>query len=474
VLFESNSILTRADPQAFYKCSSLETICIPSGVDVLGRLCFANCTRLSSVQFERNSRLTRIEQGAFSSCSSLEHLCIPSRVEVLCERSFELCISLREVTFGLTPVLPPFREIEGVVVPLGSQLRRIESFAFASCTELDAIFIPPLVDTIEPFALSGAPIRDIIVADGNRHFTVRDRFLLTRDGTSLIHYFGKKSEVEISREVTVLSTGTFSGCSNLWNVTFERGSALQRIESRAFSGCFSLRSIFIPSFVDTIDVSAFSASGIDQLIVAYDNPHFTVRHDFLLNRDETQLIRYFGIGSQVSIFQRVRVLCRKSFSGCSDLRDVYFEPASDLRRIESQAFSGCFSLHSIFIPSLVKTISKTAFKACEIANIIVADENIHFKVRDNCLLSGDGRTLIRAFGKEAELPIAGPNALSRVTLVTSDSTRDSAARDIQSCALAGSCPVRRHFADLPFGAVAVLAFLLPATILTLRFAVSFS
>jgi hypothetical protein len=61
IVFESNSLLTGIESEGFYK-SSLQTILIPSNVEILGSKCFSYCKSLSSITFESNSRLTRIER----------------------------------------------------------------------------------------------------------------------------------------------------------------------------------------------------------------------------------------------------------------------------------------------------------------------------------------------------------------------------------------------------------------------------
>jgi hypothetical protein len=65
IVFESNSRLTQTESELFYD-SSLQSILIPSGVEILGSKCFSRCKSLSFITFESNSRLTQIESEAFS------------------------------------------------------------------------------------------------------------------------------------------------------------------------------------------------------------------------------------------------------------------------------------------------------------------------------------------------------------------------------------------------------------------------
>jgi hypothetical protein len=72
IVFESNSRLTRIEPETFSD-SSLQSMVIPNNVEILGWGCFSNCESLSSITFESNSRLIRIESFAFS-YSSLQSI----------------------------------------------------------------------------------------------------------------------------------------------------------------------------------------------------------------------------------------------------------------------------------------------------------------------------------------------------------------------------------------------------------------
>jgi hypothetical protein len=73
--------LTRIEQEAF-SFSSLQSILIPSNVEILGSKCFADCGSLSSITFESNSRLTRIESLAFK-WSSLQSIVIPRNVRFI-------------------------------------------------------------------------------------------------------------------------------------------------------------------------------------------------------------------------------------------------------------------------------------------------------------------------------------------------------------------------------------------------------
>jgi hypothetical protein len=89
--------LQRIEESAFAE-SDLQTIEIPSSVEVVCKSCFSRCKSLASVTFESNSKLQRIEESAFAE-SSLRTIQVPASVEVLGKHSFFKCKPLTSVTF---------------------------------------------------------------------------------------------------------------------------------------------------------------------------------------------------------------------------------------------------------------------------------------------------------------------------------------------------------------------------------------
>jgi hypothetical protein len=269
---------------------------------------------------------------------------IPDRIEVIGKRAFSVRETVSKVEFGSD-----------------SQLRRITSRAFSGSHSIDSITIPSLVDWIAGTAFLNCRIREIRMAEGNRHFRVSDDFLLTTEGSSLIRYLGRSRGVKVLREIESFSSGSFWN-SDIGIVTFENDSQLRRIESRVFFGCWSLQSICIPSNVDFIDGSAFADCGILNIEIAEGNCSFRVFGDFLMNFEGTSIIRYFGIDCYLTIKSDIETVCTGSFSHCKSIRGLIFESPSRVRNVESRAFEKCWSLESISIPASIESINEESFR----------------------------------------------------------------------------------------------------------------
>jgi hypothetical protein len=69
--------------------------------------------------------------------------------------------------------------------------------------------IPSLVETMSGLAFSNCGIREIRVAEGNRHFRVLADCLLSFDGRSLVRYFGRDRSIRIDRDIEVICRTAF-------------------------------------------------------------------------------------------------------------------------------------------------------------------------------------------------------------------------------------------------------------------------
>lgn len=84
--------------QAFYECSELTSVSLPTSLYEIGGQAFGYCTALDSIELPQ--MVTIIEMNAFGDCTSLKSIAIPDNVTTLPNDLFIRCTSLELVTFG--------------------------------------------------------------------------------------------------------------------------------------------------------------------------------------------------------------------------------------------------------------------------------------------------------------------------------------------------------------------------------------
>ena len=132
---------------AFFVCSRLTSIEIPSSITSIGGSVFFGCSRLTSINIP--SSVTSIEDRAFSGCSSLTSIEIPLSVTSIGDYAFSGCSSLTSI------------ELPSGVTSIGGS-------AFSGCSSLTSIEIPLGMTSIGSYAFYDCSSLTSIIYDGNR------------------------------------------------------------------------------------------------------------------------------------------------------------------------------------------------------------------------------------------------------------------------------------------------------------------
>ena len=192
---------------------------------------------------------------------------------------------------------------------------------------------------------------------------------------------------------------------------------INTIEDGAFSGCYFLLGIEIPSTITHIGECVFdSCSYLSSIIVAEGNKNYKIVDGVLYSIDETSIIQYppqkssntYEIPntvtkisggaffssklSSVTIPDSIKEIGDKAFM-YSDITEIVLP--DNLITIGEEAFALCGNLTKIEIPASVEVIGLNAFYCCTSMNeIIVSPENEIYTSIDGVLFSKDTKTLI--------------------------------------------------------------------------------
>ena len=321
---------------AFFLCSSLSEIVIPSSVASIG-------------------------SWAFYDCSSLIYIYIPKSVICLNGNSFD------EWDGKLECLSPNFVYEDDVL--FNKDKSRIISFRNQN---IKSYVIPSSVTSIGDSAFSGSDSLSEIVIHSS----------VTSIGDSAFSCCASLSEIVIPSSVTSIGHHAFSGCDSLSEIVIP--SSVTSIGDSAFSMCSSLSEMVIPSSVTSIGKGAFfSCSSLKYIsipksviclngnpFIRWDSkleclsPNFVYEDDILFNKDKSRIIsfRNQNIKSYV-IPSSVTSIGDSAFSWCDSLSEIVIP--SSVTSIGKGAFSCCDSLSEIVIPSSVTSIGDSAFYDCD-------------------------------------------------------------------------------------------------------------
>ena len=227
--------------RAFYNCSGLTSLSLPSGITSIGWEAFSGCSGLTSLSLP--SGLTSIGSEAFSGCSGLTSLSLPSGLTSIGSEAFSGCS-------GLTSLSLP------------SGLTSIGSEAFSGCSGLTSLSLPSGLTSIGSGAFSGC---------------------------------SGLTSLSLPSGLTSIGSGAFSGCSGLTSI-YVYTEKLPNIGSNVFDGCDAKKcTVYIPK--GTYDDYWLSEFGYFENIVEFEA---TGINNVITSNDAKELSRYSVNGQRLS------------------------------------------------------------------------------------------------------------------------------------------------------------------------------
>ena len=146
--------ITTVGAMAFFECSSLAAVYLPTSVKTVGAMAFAGCTALKTVLMPS---VTHIGEYAFSRCFALGHAMLPATLTQLDRAAFYRCKSLRSVTVPASvtqmgdSVFAYCAEL--LEVNLQASLSALPDWTFYGCEKLTVLTLPQGMTTVGDRAL---------------------------------------------------------------------------------------------------------------------------------------------------------------------------------------------------------------------------------------------------------------------------------------------------------------------------------
>ena len=146
----------RTVPYEYFKNSYLESIRLPSSLEIIGESSFAYCICLKEMEIPASVK--KIEKFAFCYCSNLRRVTLPDTLGDIAEQAFRSCYALREINIpqSITELSDwlfyQCRSLASVSLP--ENLCYIRSGVFEDCDALTEVTVPSRVKVIGDNAFS--------------------------------------------------------------------------------------------------------------------------------------------------------------------------------------------------------------------------------------------------------------------------------------------------------------------------------
>lgn len=306
------SSLTLIELQAF-RGTNISNIFIPKGVKSMQQSTFEECSNLKEVIFEEDSSLIELKFTQFRSCSSLIKIELPDTIENMGDYLFKDCTSLKYCHY-----------------PINSKVTAINNSCFENCSSLQEL-----------------PITDYITTLGSNTF----RKCISLSG-----------HLDLSR-ITSMGSGGFYGCQGIESVDI---TSLETVPYEAFRGCISLKSVEFSrktrninnsSFQNTI-ITSLNLSHVEEITIG-EAAFSGLRTLNKINLPNNSTLNYrcfadTGIQGELYIPASWVFISTGHFSNCSEL--TYIEVEEGRTSIPQGFISWTIKADTIIFPSTITEI----------------------------------------------------------------------------------------------------------------------
>ena len=348
---------------------------------------FKSTSITSFDELEYFTSLASIPNTAFYGCTNLASISLPSSVSALGNGSFYNCTSLATMT--VYAEIPPtvgtnaFKNVPtdmAVYVPCGTYDAYHDANGWSQFANMQEPGSCPIV-------FADVNVKALCVANWDTNndgeLSYDEAAAVTDLGTvfqnnSTIAFF---DELRYFTGLNSIGGNAFSYCYGLASI--EIPNSVTSIGSSAFSYCSGLTSIEIPSSVTSINNSAFSYCYVlQQIVVAIGNTVYDSRENSnaIIKTNTNELV----VGCKNTVIPNsVNAIGSFAFRGCSGLTSI--EIPNSVTSIGNNAFYGCSGMISIVIPRYVSYIGTEVFRDCPgLAQMFVHGDNPVYDSRGNC------------------------------------------------------------------------------------------
>ncbi len=284
---------------------------------------------------------------------------------------------------------------------------------------IERLLIPSSVVAIgdNPFA-SDPYYHDNKIAIKNQSpfYIVNEDALYTKDGRTIVVYWGKQKQFALPNHVIHIANGCFSNSRNLETIFVPHG--VESIGYEAFEDCYSLKSLDLPKSVKFIGESAFwgcealeeiwslgsiktiepnTFEGCNLKYVHFPSCLVSIMDDAFNSNDELQ---------NIDLPDPLETIGNHAFAYCSNLKRINF--GVSVKSIGDFCFYGC-AINEVRLPSSLTSLGTRPFD--NVVNIITKRDSL-YKAEGGMLINTKTKNLECIYGDSSSFVLKDIKSIS--------------------------------------------------------------
>jgi len=319
---------------------------IPSGVTVIQRDAFSDCTKLTGIVIPES--VTEIEGGALNFGANLKSIKVTASNPTY-HSKYNCLIETASKTL--------IRGCEKSIIPEDGSVTAIGEAAFTCCKNLTNIVIPACVTKIGRRAFAGCvSLQSINIPIGVT--SLNDNVFYNCVNLTSVNFWYSN--------LTSIGNGAFCNCEKLESIKIPHGvtsiAGNSRYNNGAFCGCSMLRDIEVDSgnTVYHSKDNCLIETASKTLILGCKN--CVIPSDGSVTSIGAYAFAYSKNLTNVTIPDGVKAIGEYAFCDCVGLQNITVP--NDVTFIGNGAFSGCSGLTSVTLPAFINVIKQYTFHDC--------------------------------------------------------------------------------------------------------------
>lgn len=429
------------DPDAFYRTANIKTLRLPARLAEMNLHTLDGFTKLTVLEMEEGGinystrdnmicnaigdtilyapksisgeyevplGIRAIDDKAFANRTALTKLVIPSYVTRIGVGAFQNCTGIIEVV------------VEGD----RTSYLFVDTQAFVGCDNLTTVTfkgnggasLDKGATTVGTSAFEGlAKLRNLVIEAGARVEIGHRAFAGNKNLANPVYNSAASiptigveafagctalTNLEIPNTTESVGDGAYSGCTNLYQVSFAPNGKQVEFGTNVFAGCSSLFKVTLSASIREFDGSVFDGCEALAEIQVDENSQYFASHNGALYAKDYSEIKFYPraldgdlsklhpdlkkIGAtvfkgntkitKIVIGKNVVAIGDNAFDNCFNLESVTFEPGTTAMSIGAGAFARCTKLTKIELPACTDFIGISAFESSGLTEFTIPED----------------------------------------------------------------------------------------------------